>query len=286
MVSWPHGHSCPMLRSPYPASLSCTDTYAKPAPHSDWMDFPLPPASAQPSSRCKCSLPFLRAEFSAGEGSAPEDTKQCLGPFHVGLTGVAEPGSASWGARQLPPQTVTQPTTLRRRSTAVEPLATLALYLGGWITAGGGGAGGFSRAALREQRVLHWGRPRAHTRNRRATCTAWENPGGHASHGPQQGPSGLQLALAQQRVPQRHPWGTDSPGGEPPCGLSSPPSLCSPAAHVSLRLASALPSRPPPVSGIPCAPWEPSADRFSPSLSLSGCAAFVIKYCYIYLRIG
>lgn len=83
-----------------------------------------------------------------------------------------------------------------------------------------------------------------------------------------------------------------TPGGQttleesPPCGLSSPPSLCSPAAHVSLRLASALPSRPPPVSGIPCAPWEPSADRFSPSLSLSGCAAFVIKYCYIYLRIG
>lgn len=56
------------------------------------------------------------------------------------------------------------------------------------------------------------------------------------------------------------PWGRDTPGEEtpPPGRLSPKRPLRSPAARVSLPLASILPSWPPPVSGIPCAPWEPS----------------------------
>lgn len=124
-------------------------------------------------------------------------------------------GRASWGA-------VTQSTTLRWRSTAVEPLPTLALYLGGWTSGGGGApprlpAEGCSHAASVDHEPRREWQGHVHSLGE-----PWEQP----SHGPQEGPSGLQLA--RQRVPQRHPWGRDTPGGEPPPLAGSAPSGPSP----------------------------------------------------------
>ena len=155
------------------------------------------------------------------------------------------------------PEMVIQSTTLRWGS-AVGPLPTEPLHLGG--CSGGPSTG----AARRRLVILVFGRPDAHTRKGRAMCTVLAGGGTLEKH-PSPGPRG-EAALE----------------GSPASGLRSQRHLRSPEA----LLRPALPGPPPPPSGIPRARGNPAADRFSPSLSLSGCAAFVIKYCYIYLRIG
>lgn len=99
-----------------------------------------------PSGQCPAILTlqvftaFLESRVLSRGGFSPRGHQAMSGAISCGPDWCGRAGEHILGG-QAAPTTVTQPTTLRRRSTAVEPLATLALYLRGWITAGGGGWG-------------------------------------------------------------------------------------------------------------------------------------------------